>query len=141
MPPVKGVMRFLVGAKEGGHRIALSASAGREKLLYHLRRVESLPFFDVLMASELCREIKPSLDLDMKVAGLLGVSSEECLVIEDSANGLLAVMGAHTQCLIMPTTITRHCDFSGTFLVLDFLGLFDFDEVTAVFDQGGRARA
>ena len=54
---------------------------------------------------------------------------EECLVIEDSANGLRAADAAGMRCLIVPNDITRSMDFTGAYQVLDSLKQVDLDAI------------
>jgi beta-phosphoglucomutase-like phosphatase (HAD superfamily) len=52
----------------------------------------------------------------------LGLPEADCLVIEDSRNGMLAALGADLACLITTSTYTREEDFSGAALVIAELG-------------------
>jgi len=56
--------------------------------------------------------IKPAPDLFLEAARQLGVAPEHCLVIEDSANGLLAATAAGMTTWIVPNDVTRRLDFS-----------------------------
>ncbi len=56
--------------------------------------------------------IKPAPDLFLEAARQLGVAPAECLVVEDSANGLLAATRAGMTTWIVPNDVTRGLDFS-----------------------------
>ena len=50
------------------------------------------------------------------------IGPEECLVVEDSRNGLLAAKGAGMKCIITQNAYTAGEDFREADLVLDCLG-------------------
>lgn len=56
--------------------------------------------------------IKPAPDLFLEAARQIDVAPETCLVIEDSANGLLAATAAGMTTWIVPNDVTRGLDFS-----------------------------
>ena len=68
------------------------------------------------MPLTICRgdatRIKPAPDLFLEAARQLDVPPTDCLVIEDSANGLLAATAAGMTTWIVPNDVTRGLDFS-----------------------------
>ncbi len=56
--------------------------------------------------------IKPAPDLFLTAAGQLGVNPQDCLVIEDSLNGLKAAKEAGMSTWIVPNRVTQGLDFS-----------------------------
>ena len=73
--------------------------------------------------------IKPAPDLFLEAARQLGVDPSDCLVLEDSANGLLASTAAGMTTWIIPNDVTRGLDFSAADRVLTSL-----EEVAALLD-------
>jgi len=65
--------------------------------------------------------IKPAPDLFLEGARRLGVAPARCLVIEDSANGLLAATAAGMTTWVVPNDVTRGLDFSAAARILDSL--------------------
>jgi len=65
--------------------------------------------------------IKPAPDLFLEAARRLGVAAADCLVIEDSANGLLAATEAGMTAWVVPNEVTRGLDFSAAERVLGSL--------------------
>jgi HAD superfamily hydrolase (TIGR01509 family) len=56
--------------------------------------------------------IKPAPDLYLEAARKLGLAAEECLVIEDSLNGLISAQAAGMRAWIVPNRVTSALDFS-----------------------------
>jgi beta-phosphoglucomutase-like phosphatase (HAD superfamily) len=52
----------------------------------------------------------------------MDVSPDECLALEDSANGLRAALDAGLEALITTNEYTRDHDFTGAAMVVDSLG-------------------
>jgi putative hydrolase of the HAD superfamily len=110
--PIDGVLELLGAIKGRGIPQAVVSSSSHgwvdgwlEKLgLQHL-------FTDVICKGDAPR-IKPAPDLYLAAALRLGVEPGECLVIEDSHNGLLAAHKAGMRTWIVPNRVTAGLDFS-----------------------------
>ncbi len=135
LPAKEGVEKLLKEAKENGLGTALATSAGITKIRYHLGRLDLLRYFDVLVTSEDVKNIKPAPDLFLAAAEKLGCSPAECLVVEDSRNGLLAGLNAEMKVLIVPNEVTKYSDFEGKYLYFDSLGEVDVPELIKNFPE------
>lgn len=131
LPAKDGVTALLKGAKERGLHIALATSSRRAKPTFHLTRLALLAYFDLLVTAEDVTNIKPAPDLFLAAAERLGVLPSECLVVEDSLNGLLAGQAAGMRVLVVPNDVTRYCSFTGEFLRLDSLAELNLDRLAA----------
>jgi beta-phosphoglucomutase-like phosphatase (HAD superfamily) len=78
--------------------------------------------FSLLLAGDMVKAKKPAPDIYNMAAQQLGVSPAECLVIEDSRNGLVAADAAGMTCLVTVSGYTRNEDFSEAALVVTCLG-------------------
>ena len=56
-------------------------------------------YFQKLVSGETVKHPKPAPDVFLKTAEILGLSPEECLVIEDSENGCKAAKAAGMACM------------------------------------------
>jgi beta-phosphoglucomutase-like phosphatase (HAD superfamily) len=65
---------------------------------------------------------KPAPDIYLMAAKQLQVAPEECLVIEDSENGLQSANAAGMKCLVTVSGYTRDEDFTQAALVVTSLG-------------------
>ncbi len=73
-------------------------------------------------------QIKPAPDLYLEAAKRLGLSPADCLVIEDSLNGVKSAIAAGMPVWAVPNRVTDCLDFSGA------NGIFrSLDEVAAAF--------
>ncbi len=81
-----------------------------------------LPYFDFVVTSADVTEMKPHPAPYLKALELAGRSPGECVVVEDSARGLLAAHAAGIPCYVIPTRWTRTSDFSLAAGVLERAG-------------------
>lgn len=133
LPAMKGVIELIKEAKERGLKIALATSSTRTKPVFHLERLGLIKYFDVLSTAELSKNLKPAPDIFLKAVEMLGVSSEECLAIEDSDNGLISATQAGIRCLIVPNEVTKYSEFSGYYGMIRSLEEVRLEEIEKDF--------
>lgn len=133
LPAKPGVAAFLRQARDSGLSVALATSSGRKKPVFHLERLGLLPYFDLLVTAEDVERIKPHPDLFLKAAEKLGCTPEQCLVVEDSLNGLLAGQNARMRVLVVPNEVTKHCPFCGQYRLCQSLAEVDVPALIAEF--------
>jgi beta-phosphoglucomutase-like phosphatase (HAD superfamily) len=78
--------------------------------------------FAGVFAGDIVKAKKPSPDIYNYAAAQLHLSPAECVVVEDSRNGLLAATAAGMTCVITTNGLTEREDFSEAALVVDCLG-------------------
>jgi HAD superfamily hydrolase (TIGR01509 family) len=78
--------------------------------------------FDFVHAGDVVAKKKPAPDIYLLALETLGLPTHECMVIEDSRNGLLAAMGAGLPTLVTTSTYTIDEDFTGAAKVVPELG-------------------
>ena len=86
----------------------VASSTPSERLRWKLRHAGLIDLFQPhVFSSDMVRNGKPAPDLFLYTAASMGVSPVECLVVEDSANGVLAGKAASMQ--VVCFTGGRHC--------------------------------
>ena len=100
-----GVTPFLKWLNHRGVRTAVVTSSNQEKMssLYR-KRPDLKELFDVILTAEDFAESKPHPDCYQKAAARLLLSADECLVFEDSFNGLKAGRAAGMKVVGLTTT-------------------------------------
>ncbi|GMH40321.1 hypothetical protein BSKO_08225 [Bryopsis sp. KO-2023] len=122
--PRPGVLRLMEEAKSKGLKVAVCSAATKGSVIFTLNnllgkdRFESL---DCFLAGDDVKEKKPSPLIYQVATQKLGVKPEECVVVEDSAIGLAAAVGAGMRCIITCTGSTKSQDFEGAERVVDDL--------------------
>jgi len=96
--------------------------------------------FDFVHAGDVVAKKKPAPDIYLLALETLGYRPEDCFVIEDSRNGLLAAKGAGLPTLITTSTYTVDEDFAEADKVVSELGDVPSVQVT-LEDLGALAAA
>lgn len=126
LPLRPGVARLVDEAlADGAIKLAICSTSNEravnlvaEKLLGPARKAR----FNAILAGDVVSKKKPDPEIYNLAVQTLGVRPEECVVVEDSRNGLLAARGAGMHCVITTNGYTEDEDFSGADLVVPELG-------------------
>jgi len=111
-PPLPGVVALLDDAQAHGLRLAVASSSSHRWVDGHLQRLGLFRRFDAVVCAEDVARAKPAPDLFLKAVEALGVPPKGVVVLEDSANGVIAARAAGLFCVVVPSELTRHLNLS-----------------------------
>lgn len=113
------------------HPLGLASSAHREVIDAALRTTGLADAFRVVVSSDEVARGKPEPDVYLETARRLGVAPRDCLVIEDSLNGVLAARAAGMTVVLIPNAGVPPAAGAGAAasLVLDSITDLDADHV------------
>lgn len=94
-----GARELVLDLHRAGVPLQLASSASNETIHRVFKRFELYPYFDNLVSGEDFPQSKPDPTLFLHAAKLAGKPPHECLVIEDSANGVTAAKAAGMYCI------------------------------------------
>ena len=77
-----------------------------------------LPFFEFVLMRECFGNCKPDPEPYLCAVERLGLSKQECLVIDDSERGLRAAKAARLACWVIPHGLSRRGSFAAADRVL-----------------------
>ena len=93
--PIKnGLYNLLERLKKNGVLIALATSSRKEIAAEYLVRAKVMRCFDVLVCGDEVEHGKPNPEIFLKAAYELNCDPENCIIVEDSQNGLKAAIAA-----------------------------------------------
>jgi beta-phosphoglucomutase len=100
-----GAVELVQACRRAGLRTAVASSADRIKILANLEKI-GLPAagWDALVAGEDVEAKKPAPDIFVVVAAKLGLTPDQCVVVEDAANGVQAAKAARMRCVAVTQT-------------------------------------
>ena len=125
MPGRPGVKRLTREALDRGWTLAVcstSAQASVQAVLDSVVGRDLASRFAGVFAGDIVKAKKPAPDIYNYAADTLGLSHRDCVVVEDSRNGLLAATAAGMKCVITTNGLTEREDFTEAALVVDSLG-------------------
>ncbi|MGN6800798.1 MAG: HAD family hydrolase [Ginsengibacter sp.] len=99
LQPIQGVKKLLNDLTSAGFKLALASSSNSDVIKVVLSLLHLDQFFLIKLSGEDFLQSKPDPEIFLKAAGLLGSSPQECIVIEDSTNGVLAAKRAKMKCI------------------------------------------
>jgi len=116
-----GVHALIEDGRQQGAGTALASSSPRSWVEAWVGHHRLRGLFDAVCAREDVRKVKPAPDLFLRAAARMGVASGECLVWEDSPNGILAATAAGMRCVAVRNAVTRGLALPPADLLLDSL--------------------
>jgi len=111
--PLPGVPEVLHDLRRRGLRLALASSSVPAVIAASLDALGIAGLFDARVSGHDVENGKPSPDIFLEAARRLALPPGDCIVIEDSYNGLQAARAAGMKCVVVPCASTAHQRFNG----------------------------
>ncbi len=108
---------------------AVATSTERQRTAFYLSKGEISDKFDIIICGDEVKNSKPDPDIFLEAARRMGVTPDECIVLEDSENGLMAAYRAGMYPVLIPD-IKRPCSEIMKIVYKEFKSL---DEVKGLF--------
>jgi HAD superfamily hydrolase (TIGR01509 family) len=121
-PRVMHDVERVLQALHGRYTMGVVTSSRRDHFDVIHAKSGLLKYFDFILTAEDVRRVKPDPEPYIKAVEASGADREACVAIEDSARGLRAATAAGVRCVVVPTRLTRGCDFPGAERVVSALG-------------------
>jgi HAD superfamily hydrolase (TIGR01509 family) len=124
LPVRPGILRIIDEAMAAGVRLGVCTTSNPKFIdaVLDLFGSERKAAFEFVHAGDVVSKKKPDPEIYELAKRSLGLPLHECMVIEDSRNGLLAATGAGLPTLITTSTYTVDEDFTGAVRVVPELG-------------------
>lgn len=97
--PISGVVNLLKSLKDNNIKIALASSSPKLFIMAVLKKFNIEDYFLKILSGEEVKKGKPEPDIYIEASKMLNVNPENCLVIEDSRNGVKAAKCAGMKCI------------------------------------------
>ena len=102
--PITGLIELLREAKKAGVKCAIGSSGCRENVEMIIEALGIADLIDGSISGSDVTHGKPHPEIFTKAHELLGLKAEECVVVEDAVNGILAGIAAGCKCIAVTTT-------------------------------------
>jgi len=123
---VPGVCEFVNDLYENGIRLAVASSSNPDEIEKAVMVLGIRSYFQCLVSGCNVPHPKPEPDVFLKAAEELGAKPEECLVIEDSSNGLLAAKRAGMTAIGFANPNSGKQDLSDAYMVIEGFEEIDY---------------
>lgn len=103
IPLKPGIEELLIWLKENGFQCVVATATNREKAWNYIQSVKLDRYFDGIIGGDMVTRGKPDPQTFLMAAELLGCQDvSQCVVFEDSKNGLLAGHNANMAVIVVP---------------------------------------
>jgi HAD superfamily hydrolase (TIGR01509 family) len=136
LPLRPGVHRVMKEAKKLGLKLAICTTSNERAAKAISERVLHDIDFDLVLAGDVVSKKKPDPEIYHLAMEKLGLQPDECMVVEDSHNGVTAAKAAGMHVVATTNLYTEREDLSAADIVVTCLG--DPDGEKGVLKRGGK---
>ncbi|CAM4428404.1 HAD family hydrolase [Paenibacillus alkaliterrae] len=97
--PINGIYELILELKKHNIVLGIASSSPIKFINEVLLKFKILDYFDCIVSGEEVAKGKPEPDVYLEAARLLGVDPSECIVLEDSRNGIQSAKSAGMKCI------------------------------------------
>ena len=101
-----GALQLLEELARAGMPMAVGTSMTRKEALHHLSHHHIDHFFRAVAARDDVERGKPYPDVHLKALAALGIAAADCLILEDSFNGVRAAHATGAAVIMVPDVVT-----------------------------------
>lgn len=123
-----GVVELINRAEQLGRTLAVASSSPTSWVERHLTARGLFDRFRFIATKDHVKRAKPWPDVFLAASEGIETDPGDCLVIEDSYNGVIAAKEAGMTVVAVPNQVTAPSDFSAADLVIDSLADLPYDQ-------------
>ena len=118
--------QFMQNLLENNIKLAVASSSSKKLIEVILEKLILKKYFKICVSGNEVKNGKPAPDVFLYTANLMNVNPEECLVIEDSTNGVKAAKSAEMMCVGFQNSNSGNQDLSDADMIIStFSGLYE----------------
>jgi HAD superfamily hydrolase (TIGR01509 family) len=122
LPLRPGIHRFMKEAMEAGLLIGVCTTSNEQAARTITGKILADIKFDLVLAGDVVSHKKPDPEIYNLALSKTGLKPEECIVVEDSKNGVLAAKAAGMPTIVTTNYYTEKEDVSGGDIIVTSLG-------------------
>ena len=134
LQPIPGVVELLEALKQHDIKTALASSSSAEVIEIFISKLGIKKYFQKIISGDTVEKGKPDPDIFLYTATTLGENPSDCLVIEDSANGVKAAKLAGMKCIGFRNSNSGEQDLSRADMVIDDFREMNLSILHAMFN-------
>lgn len=129
LPAVPGAIDLIRNLYNNGLKLAVASSAPIREIDLVMESFGLAEYFLSRTSGEEVKNGKPEPDIFLLAADRIGAEPAECVVIEDSRNGMLAAKAAGMKCIAYRNPHTKPQDLSEADMVVTELSQLDYEMI------------
>jgi HAD superfamily hydrolase (TIGR01509 family) len=127
LAPISGVNELIAKLKKDNLKLAIASSSPIEVIKYVISKLGLAEYFDLVVTGDYVTRSKPYPDIFLYAAEKLSIEPINCLVIEDSENGVNAAKNADMKCLGFKNLNSGNQDLSRADMIIENFNEFNND--------------
>lgn len=127
--PMDGVKETIELLRSKGMKLAVASSSPIKVIEFTVKALKLGSYFDEIVTGDYVKRSKPEPDTFLYAAEKLGVPSNECIVIEDSNNGVIAAKRAGMKCIGYVSPHSGNQDLSSADYIVDSFYKINMDMI------------
>jgi HAD superfamily hydrolase (TIGR01509 family) len=89
---INGVVEFMKKIKKLGHRICIVTNCNRNTAETIIHKINIEKYIDYIIIGSECKKPKPYPDPYLKASDMIQISSDKCIIFEDSKQGIISAL-------------------------------------------------
>ncbi|MGH4051566.1 MAG: HAD family hydrolase [Clostridium sp.] len=130
---IDGVKDLIKDFHENGLKLAIASSSPLDVIMAIAKKFQVEEYFEVFVTGDYVQRSKPEPDIFLFALKKLGVSADNCIVIEDSHNGVRAAKKAGMKCVGINSGVAGSQDISMADLVINIFKEVDYIKLSKTF--------
>ena len=122
LEPIEGIRELLIYLKKKNIPAAIASSSPKEFINVVVSKFKLQEYFKYIVSGEEVESGKPAPDVYIETAKKLGISPKECIVVEDSKNGVIAAKAAGMKCIGFQNINSGNQDLSKADIIVNSIG-------------------
>lgn len=133
--PIPYTKELIEDLYQHGTKLAIASSSTEQEINDVVTALGIKPYFDHLISGTTVAQSKPAPDIFLKAAKELGVQTNECIIIEDSYNGLIAGKSAGIPVIGFANPNSGNQNLSDACIIIEGFDEVDYSFINQVHDR------
>ena len=130
---IDGALELIKNYFNNNLTLVLASSASMINIDRIFKKFDLNKFFKAKISGADLKESKPNPEIFIKAAKMTGFKKEECIVIEDSTNGIIAAKSAGIYCVGYNSYNSKNQNYDNANLVINELGEIKFNKISNLY--------
>jgi len=135
LEPIHGVVELIKDFDKNKVNLAVASSAVLKSINTVVDKFKLTQYFKVLVGAECIKRSKPDPEVFLCACEKLGAAPEECIVIEDSRNGVQAAKSAGMRCIGYKNYNSGNQDLTAADLKVTSFEEIDYNKLKKLYEK------
>ena len=127
---IDGALELIQNYFDNNVTLILASSASMTNIDRIFKKFDLNKFFKAKISGADLKESKPNPEIFIKAAKMSGFNKKECIVIEDSTNGIIAAKSAGIYCVGYNSYNSKNQNYDNADLVISSLNEIKFNQIS-----------